>query len=73
MKRDSVSVYVQIRRETSLPLYIPVHIFDDIPPFPLFRKYVMNGLFLNQKANKNIRMSYSLKYKHSKKTIFTKK
>ena len=27
----------------------------------------MDGLFLNQKTNKNIRISYSLKYKHSKK------
>ena len=27
----------------------------------------MNGLFLNQKTNKNIQISYSLKYKHLKK------
>ena len=27
----------------------------------------MDGLSLNQKTNKNIRISYSLKYKHSKK------
>ena len=27
----------------------------------------MDGLFLNQKTKKNIRISYSLKYKHSKK------
>ena len=27
----------------------------------------MDGLFLNQKTNNNIRISYSLKYKHSKK------
>ena len=29
----------------------------------------MDGLFLNQKTNNNIRISYSLKYKHSKKKI----
>ena len=27
----------------------------------------MDGLFLNQKTNNNIRISYSLKYNHSKK------
>ena len=33
----------------------------------------MDGLFLNQKTNKNIRISYSLKYKHSKKKYLQKK
>ena len=33
----------------------------------------MNGLFLNQKANKNIRISYSMEYKHSKKKIIYEK
>ena len=32
----------------------------------------MDGLFLNQKTNKNIRISYSLKYKHSKKNSLWK-
>ena len=32
----------------------------------------MDVLFLNQKTNKNIRISYSLKYKHSKKIIYGK-
>ena len=41
-----------------LPLYAPVHILD--------------GLFLNQKTNNNIRISYSLKYKHSEKNKFFK-
>ena len=72
MKRD-ISAYVHIRRDTPLPLYAPVHILDDPPPFPLLRKYLMDGLFLNQKTNKNIRLSYSLKYKQSKKNFFTKK
>ena len=29
MKRDSVSAYVHMRRDTSLPLYAPVHILDN--------------------------------------------
>ena len=73
MKRDSVSAYVHMRRDTPLPLYAPVHIFNDPPPFPQLRTYLMDALFLNQKTNKNIRISYSMKYKHSKKKIFTKK
>ena len=33
----------------------------------------MDDLFLNQKTNKNIRISYSMKYKHSKKKIIYEK
>ena len=33
----------------------------------------MHDLFLNQKKNKNIRISYSLKYKHSEKKIIFEK
>ena len=29
MKRDSLSAYVHMRRDTTLPLYAPVHILDD--------------------------------------------
>ena len=32
----------------------------------------MDPLFLNQKTNNNIQISYSLKYKHSKKKKFFK-
>ena len=35
--------------------------------------YLTDGLFLNQKPYKNIWISYSLKYKHSKTNFFTKK
>ena len=56
-----------MRRDTPLPLYAPVHILDEPPPFLQLRTYLMDGLFLNQKTNNNIRISYSLKYKHSKK------
>ena len=55
-----------MRRDTPLPLYAPVHILDDPPPFLQLRTYLMDGVFLNQKTNK-IRISYSLKYKYSKK------
>ena len=53
----------------------PVHICT--PPgwlphhsFPQSRKYLMDGLFPNQKTNKNIQIAYSLKHKHSKKCIY---
>ena len=61
MKRDSINEYVHMRYDTHPPLYAPVH-FDDSPP----STYLMDSLFLKQKTNKNIRISYSLKYKHSK-------
>ena len=41
-------------------LYAPVQL----------RTYLMNGLFLNQKTNNNVRISFPLKYKHSKKNKF---
>ena len=33
----------------------------------------MDGLFLNQKTHKNIRLSYSVQYKHSNNKFFTNK
>ena len=54
MKRDSVSAYLHMRSDTPLPLYATAHILDDPPSFPLLRKYLMDGLPLNQKTNKNI-------------------
>ena len=56
-----------MRHDTPLPLYGPVHILDDPTPFLQLYTYLMDGLFLNQKTNNNIQISYSLKYKHSKK------
>ena len=67
MKRDSVSAYVHMKCDTPLPLYASANILDHPPPFSLLLTYLMYGLFLNQKTNKNIRISYALKYKHSKK------
>ena len=34
MKRDSVSAYVQKKRDSPLSLYASVNILDDHPPFP---------------------------------------
>ena len=62
-----VSAYVHLRRDTHLTLYAPVYILDEPPSFPQLRTYLMDDLFLNEKTNNNNRISYSLKYKHSKK------
>ena len=56
-----------MRRDTSLLLYAPIHILDDPPPFLEWRTFLMDGIFLNEKTNDNIRISYSPKYKHPKK------
>ena len=53
-----------------LPQYVSVLIFDDPPPFPHLRTYLMDGLFFNQKTNKNIRISYSLKFNLSNKSLW---
>ena len=53
MKRDSVSAYVHMRRNTPLPLYAQVHILDEPPSFPQLCKYIMDGLPLKQKTKKN--------------------
>ena len=42
------------------------------PPFLQLRTYLMDGLFLNQKTIKNIRISYSLKYKLWEKSCLRK-
>ena len=68
-----VRTYLMISFLTLLPQYAHVHILDDPAPFPQLRAYLMNGLFINQKTNKNIRISYSLEYKHSKKILYEKK
>ena len=73
MKRDSVSAYVHMRRDTPLPLHALAHILNDPPSFPQMLKYLMDGLPLRQKTNKNIRIWYSLKYKNLERNIFTKK
>ena len=70
IKRDSVSAYVHMRRDTPFPLYPPVHILE--PSIPLV-KYIINSTYiLNQKTNKKIQILYSLKYKLSKKIPYQK-
>ena len=68
-------MYLMTSFLTILLLWAPVHILDEPPLFPQLQTDLMDGLFLNQKTNKNIniRMSYSMKYKHSKKKFFSKK
>ena len=78
-----LSTYISYERFFNpLPLYAPAHILNEPPlappppsppPFLQLRTCSMDGLFLNQKTNQNIRLSYSLQYKHSKKKFFTKK
>ena len=50
---------------TPFPLYTPVNMIPWM--IPVLRTYLMDDLLLNQKTNNNIRISYSLKYKYSKK------
>ena len=54
--------------------HLPVRSLDDhfssyVPPIISIPPvtYWIDGLFLNQKTNNNIQLSYLLKYKHSKK------
>ena len=43
------------------------------PPFLQLCTLSIDGLFLNQKNKSDIRLPYSLQYKHSEKKFFTKK
>ena len=43
-----------------------LHAFWMTPISPQLRKHLIDGPFLNHKNNKDIRISYSLEYKHSK-------
>ena len=70
MKRDGVITYVHMKGDTSLPLYTSVNILDQ--PLSIHLVTYIDDLFLNQNTNKNIRISYSLKYKHSKKNYLRK-
>ena len=68
MKRDSVSVYIHMRRDIILPyVRICAHFGWPSPSPHQLRTYLTDGPFLNQKIYKDIRISYSLNYKHSKK------
>ena len=77
VRNHPLSTYVSYDRVFKpIPLYAPVNILDDSPlrppPFLQLRTCLMGGLFLNEKTNKNIQISYSLKYKHSKKNSLRK-
>ena len=62
-----VSEQVHMRSDAPLPLYAPALILYHSLPSLQLHTYLMDGLFLNKKINNIIRVSYSLKYKHSKK------
>ena len=64
------STYVSYDRLfTSPPPCTHLYTFLKPPQFPQLRTYLMDALFLNQKTNKNIRVSHSPKYKYSKKLM----
>ena len=63
MKRDSVSAYVYIKRDTPFPC-TQLYAFWIIPIPQQLRTYLTDGPFPNQKTYKDIRISYSLKYKY---------
>ena len=54
-------------------LYAAVRVWDDPSSPQQLRTYLIDGPYLNQKTYKDIRISYSLKYKHLKKNFFRKK
>ena len=67
-----ICTYLVTNFSTPPPLYAPVHILDDPTQFPQLRAYLIDGLFLNQKTNKNVRKPYLQKYKHPKKNSLRK-
>ena len=60
-----VRTYLFTNFLTLLSLYAQVHFLDDPLLFFHLRTYLMDRLFLKQKANRKIRLLYLLKYKHS--------
>ena len=72
MTKDSASAYLHMGRDTPLPLYVPVHILNDPSPFPQVAYVLIRWPISQQKTNTNIRISYSLKYKHSKQNSLRK-
>ena len=73
MKRDSISAYIHMRRDTPSP-YTQLNAFWMTPPPPprppvqhQLHTHLIDDPFLNQKTYKYIRISYLLKHEHSKK------
>ena len=68
MKRDAyASAYVHMRRGISSPLHAAARILDDRPSPDQLRTYLIDFPYLNQKTYQDVRISYSLEHKHSKK------
>ena len=56
------------KRRGNLSLCTKLYAILDDPPSPYqLRTYLIDDPFLNQETYKDIRISYSMKYKHSKK------
>ena len=73
MKRGSVSAYLHMRRDIPPPpLYAAIGIMIPTSLHQL-HTYLIDVLFLNQKTYKDIRILYSLKYKHFKKKFLYEK
>ena len=51
MKRDSVSAYVHLRRDTPLPMYAPVRILDD-PRSISIVTHILNGWSISERKDK---------------------
>ena len=51
MKRDIVSAYVHIRRDTPLPLFTPVHILNETPSIRRVA-LVLNEWYISQPKDK---------------------
>ena len=66
-KVDNSRMYWYKKTVFTSIFFYPVHILDDSHHPPPFVYELNSCLFLNQKIYKDIRISYSLKYKHSKK------
>ena len=51
MKRDSVSAFVHMKRDTPLSLYPSVNILDEPPSIPIVM-YILNGRPISQPKDK---------------------
>ena len=70
MKRDSTSVYIEIRLDTPLPLHVPVYIFLTSLHSPSCVRIKWMSYFSTKKQI--FQVSYSLKNKHAKKNLYRK-
>ena len=72
MKKENGSKYL-LRVMTAPPPVSSCTHFGFFFQYHQLHTYLVDGPFLNRKSYKDIRMSYSLKYKHSKNKFIYKK